>query len=307
MADKRLAIFDGNGIVYAAAAANRLSTEDGRQTGGIHGGIQSLKAAALVVRPTAVIVVWDSPDGADRRRRIYPHYKNRRYDSPEVSAFRKDLTAQMDVADAILRSLGVLTLRVPGYEADDVIAALALMFKPDESVIVSNDKDFGQLVDEHISLYLVARRKTITNTNFGMFTRDILKAKKLVTRNSLPLFRALTGDDSDTIPGIPGIGPVLAAKYVEGCTMPEDLLDKHHDNKGKKVQSMLENIGMIRTYMEIMNLRQSLEDEELVDGIRERLTPPTPDNRKLLALTTEYELNTIRSHMQSIQRAFRVI
>ena len=215
-------IIDGNSLAYASQAIverdpkKRLIHPNGSEVTAIFGVIRAIKASISMLcthrTPERIIVTWDSR--AQWRRDIYPAYKGNR-DSEERNETVEALKAQRSDIETILTPLGIDQLRIHGSEADDIAAMLTdlALRKGHDVVLVSNDKDWAQLVGEHVNFHSPLRslkgRDEYTLDSFHELTGFNISPTQFVD------FKALTGDSSDNIPGVGGIGEKGAASLLE--------------------------------------------------------------------------------------------
>lgn len=211
---------DGTGLAVRTSRAARrtgLHSSDGTPTGPVMMFIASLARKVRVTRPSHVVITWDGPDASSWRRELYPPYKGNR-DDPGSS--RRDVLAAMEFCGAA----GMLQLEVPGFEADDLLAAVHRARDremPGTALIVcSDDNDMLQLADECTAI-------TGLTTDF-ITTADLVKARWGIVPGYLPYVRALAGDPSDNIPGLPGVGLRRAVRMFREAGMewplPEEAL-----------------------------------------------------------------------------------
>ena len=159
--------------------------------------------------------------GTNRRKEFYPQYKANRKEAPQ------DLLAQLPVAIEWLEKMGLPTLSLQGYEADDCIATLATLAKKDgyETQIISHDKDLYQLIGEGIYIFDYAKKQAITQKEcyekFGVLPNDFI------------MYQSIVGDSSDNVPGIKGIGPKGAQSILAHFKSLESLyenIEKDYEN-----------------------------------------------------------------------------
>ncbi len=209
-------LIDGMNLVMKSAFSLKgLSTEAGVETGVIYGFLQSLSVTARKYMPTDIIVAWEGKYSKDWRRQIYSGYKAKRKEKSKI-----DMTpvwVQVDILHDFLHELGIGSIAVDGQEADDVIASLTYAY-PDKSVVIaSSDHDLLQLVTPNVIWY--SGKDEIALTNF--------QNKVGVPIDRFIDMKVITGDSSDEIPGIKGIGEKTAKdllnridldRYVEKYT-----------------------------------------------------------------------------------------
>lgn len=205
---KRLVIIDGKSVFYRGYyAMGNLSTSEGVPTGGVYGFAAIAMEIVRKLDPTKVVVAWDSRSSTSKRKAIYNEYKAGRVKPGE------DFYAQIPYLEELVRALGWGFVECEDYEADDIIGTLAREADEEggwETFIVSSDLDMLQIVDENTRMYRILK---------GFSELEELDVagveKKYGIRKSQFLdLKALKGDSSDNIPGVPGVGEKTAAKLL---------------------------------------------------------------------------------------------
>jgi len=202
-----LYLLDSYAFIYRAhfAFMNRpLRSADGRNVSAVYGFFRFVFSLFDERNPQAFAAVFD-PKGKTFRHEMYAEYKATRQKTPE------DLHAQVPIVEEILRALGVPILRAEGYEADDVIATLAERARAEgrECWIVSGDKDLLQLVGGPVRALRAG-----TNFNWQSYGPEEVRAEWGVEPARILDYLSLTGDSSDNIPGVKGIGDKTAVKLL---------------------------------------------------------------------------------------------
>jgi len=203
-------LVDGYNLAYRAFhAIPDLTRADGFPTNALHGWVKTLWRLWDQERPAACVVFFDL-GGAQDRLALLPEYKAQRAEMPE--ALRK----QIEPLKALTRALGFVGYERNGVESDDLLAAqaVALAAEGHEVLVVSSDKDFAQIVGERIK---ILNPPPPGNPKAGWRTMDAagVKEKFGVPPEQIADLLALVGDTSDNIPGLDGVGPKTAAKWLE--------------------------------------------------------------------------------------------
>ena len=201
-------IFDGNNLAYRMwKNGTNLTTSKGVSVSVIYGFVNSISSVCKKFKATKVVVVWDHKPVV--RREIYSEYKKKRHQgkTPEEQEEYKEYIAQINkLFYDILQHLGIHQYKLDNVEADDIISELA---RSSTCIIVSEDKDFLQLVSSTVSVYRPIRDEFWSIQEF--------KDKKGLTPLQYLFTRVLEGDSSDEIPGVKGIGEkrskALISKY----------------------------------------------------------------------------------------------
>jgi len=199
-----LVLIDGPNYVFRAfhAIRHNLSNSRGEPTNAVFGYVQMLRSILKELKPTHIAVAFD-PKGGTFRNEIYSEYKAHRPPMPE------ELAAQWPSVFEITDGFRLNRICIDNYEADDVIATLARQAEARgwDVTIVSTDKDLMQLVNGRIWMLDTMRGKS--------YGPDEVKEKWGVGPGRIRDLLALTGDTSDNVPGVPGIGPKTAAQLLE--------------------------------------------------------------------------------------------
>ncbi|MEI7551834.1 MAG: 5'-3' exonuclease H3TH domain-containing protein [Verrucomicrobiota bacterium] len=202
-------LVDGFNLAYRCFyAVPELTRSDGFPTGALHGWVKSLWRLADQEKPVATLVFFDL-GGSQDRLALHAEYKAQRAEMPEP------LRQQIAPIKAFTRAMGLVGIEREGIESDDLLAsqAVALAREGHEVLIVSADKDFAQVVDEHIKLLLPP---PTANPKLGWRVLDAagVTEKFGVPPTQIADYLALVGDTADNIPGLMGVGPKTAAKWL---------------------------------------------------------------------------------------------
>jgi DNA polymerase-1 len=232
-AARPLVLVDGSSYLYRAFhAMPALTNSHGEPTGAVYGVVNMLRRLLLQYEPQHIAVVFDAK-GKTFRDEIYAEYKAHRPPMPD------DLAAQIEPIHAIIRAMGLPLLQVEGVEADDVIGTLARQAaRIGNSVLISTgDKDLAQLVDEHITLI-----NTMTDT--------LLDPAGVVEKFGVPPARivdylALVGDTSDNVPGVPGVGPKTAAKWLQQYGSLDNIVAQADSLSGKVGENLRASLALL--------------------------------------------------------------
>ena len=202
-------LVDGFNLAYRCFfAIPELSRADGFPTNALHGWVKSLWKLADQEKPVGTLVFFDL-GGAQDRLALHPEYKAQREEMPEA------LEKQLPYVRALTRAMGCVGIEQAGIESDDLLAAeaVSLARQGHDVLIVSSDKDFAQIVSQQIKILLPP---PTANPKLGWQVRDEagVREKFGVPPSQIADFLALVGDTSDNIPGINGVGPKTAAKWL---------------------------------------------------------------------------------------------
>lgn len=232
---KKLFLLDGHALVYRAhfAFINRpMINGKGINTSAMFGFTRTLWDLMKKQDPTHLAVVFD-PKGPTFRNDIAADYKANREETPE------DIVVAFPYVHQILEAFKIPVIIIDNFEADDVIGTLAKQAarKDYEVYMVTPDKDYGQLVEENIYMYKPSRM----GNGIDILGVEEIKEKWGIDRPEQVIdMLGLMGDKVDNIPGVPGIGPKTAAKFIQQYDNMENLLDHADEIKGKNQERLKE-------------------------------------------------------------------
>ena len=252
---KRLVLIDGKSVFYRGYyAMGALSLSDGTPTGGVYGFAAIAMEIVERLKPSKVVVAWDSRDSTAQRRKIFAEYKAGRVKPGE------DFYAQIPLLIELVGDLGWTFVEVPEYEADDIIGTLSR--QADEVVdsngkcewetyIISSDLDMLQIVDENTHMWRILK-------GFSKIEQiDVaeVEAKYGIFKAQFLDFKALKGDASDNIPGVAGIGEKTAAGLLSEYGSLDGIYEHIEEIKGSvkgKLEAGRESAYMSRELAQIM-------------------------------------------------------
>src|SRR5271168_3889786 len=283
MSARKLILVDGSGYLYRAFhALPPLSNSKGEPTGAILGVLNMLNKMIKEESPDRIAVVFDAP-GRTFRDDLFEQYKEHRPPMPD------DMRSQVQPLYDAVAAMGLPLLRVPGVEADDVIGTLAKQGAAAgfDVLISTGDKDMAQLVGPQIELI-----NTMSNSRLD---RDGGKAKFDVFPEQIVDYLALVGDSSDNIPGITGVGPKTAAKWLAQYQTLDGLV-AHAGDIGGKVG---ENLRNELPALELSRKLATLDTRLALDMTPEDLVPGVADHARLRELYTRLELRALLKSLES--------
>ena len=277
MSASPLVLVDGSSYLYRAFhALPPLSTAAGQPTGAVLGVVNMLYKLLDEVKPERMAVVFDAP-GRTFRDDLYAEYKANRPPMPD------ELSAQVEPLYEAIKAMGICLLRMEGVEADDVIGTLARQAAAagQATVISTIDKDFAQLVDDRVTLV-----NTMDNTRLD---RAGVAEKFGVPPQQITEYLALVGDSIDNIPGIPGVGPKTAAKWLQQYGDLATLKAKAGEVGGKVGDRLREALGTLDLSKQLATIRCDVELPLSVDELE--LKPQ--DSERLGALFERLEFTRL--------------
>ena len=227
---KRLFLIDGYALLYRAHYAlirNPLITSYGLHTSALYGFVNQVFSLIQKEKPEYFAAIFDSKEKTFRHDK-YPEYKSHRPPMPD------ELQSQLPHLWDLLDAMQIRTMKKPGFEADDIIGTLAKDGdKNDIDVyIVSGDKDFMQLMNEHIFLYTPGRR----GESPTIYDHDGVVDRWGVPPDKIIDLLGLMGDSSDNVPGVAGVGPKTAVKLIKKYGSLEASLDQAESQKNARVR-----------------------------------------------------------------------
>ena len=273
----KLVLVDGSSYLYRAFhALPPLTNSRGEPTGAVLGVVNMLNKLIKDEQPDRIAVVFDAP-GRTFRDELFEQYKAHRPPMPD--ALRAQVQPLLDVVTA----MGLPLLRVPGVEADDVIGTLAKRAVADGLVvsISTGDKDMAQLVGPGIELV-----NTMSGTRLDSAG---VKAKFDVLPEQMVDYLALVGDASDNIPGVSGVGPKTAARWLAQYGSLDAIVEQAAQIPGK----VGENLRAELEKLELSRRLATIATDVPIDAGPQQLRAAPPDLAALRALYTRLEFRLL--------------
>jgi len=267
--DDHIMVFDGLNTFIRAFGATPSTNEDGDHVGGITGFLFSIGKAIRDFKPSRCVIVFDGRGGSARRKKIYGDYKAnranktrlRRHDHQNYGTIEDEQEAmrhQFSRLVSYLDNLPVTFISMDGIEADDTIAYIADMYKDisKKITIVSTDRDFYQLVSDQLQVWSPIKKK--------MYDTQSIIDEFGVHPHNYVVYRSFTGDTSDNIPGVNGIGPKTILKAFPELNSAveftlEDLQSKCESklqlNETRNYEKISANYDILDKNYRLMNLK----------------------------------------------------
>ncbi|WP_407317938.1 DNA polymerase I [Isoptericola halotolerans] len=253
----RLLLIDGHSMAYRAffALPDTLVTSSGQVTNAVYGFFSMLTNLLRDEAPTHLAVAFDAGRVTFRTER-FAEYKGNRDATPEV--FR----GQVPLIKEVLEALRVPALQREGIEADDILATLARQGTEAgmDVLVCSGDRDSLQLVTDEVTV--LYPKKGVSE--LARMTPEAVEAKYKVRPERYPDLAALVGETSDNLPGVPGVGPGVAAKWITQFGDLDSLLERQGEVTGKRGEALREHADQVRLNRELNAL---LTDVELPLGV----------------------------------------
>ena len=283
----RLLLIDGHSMAYRAFYAlpvENFATSTGQPTNAVFGFTSMLANLLRDEEPTHVAVAFDAGRTTFRTER-FESYKGNRAATPEP--FR----GQVDVIKRLLATMHIQVLDKPGFEADDILATLTARARDQgmQVEVCSGDRDSFQLVGPDVTVLYPVRGVS----ELARMTPEAVEAKYGVPPQRYPDLAALVGETSDNLPGVPGVGPKTAAKWIlqhDGLAGVLENADRITGKAGESLRANLEQVALNR------ELNRLLDDLDLPLGPEDLAVRPW-DRAALHALLDELEFRTLRDRM----------
>lgn len=285
--DKKLFLIDAYALIYRSYYAfikNPRINSKGLNTSAILGFVNVLQDVLKTESPTHIAVAFD-PSGPTFRHEAFPQYKAQRPATPE------DIKLSVPIIKEIISAFNIPILEVAGYEADDVIGTVSKLAeqKGFEVFMLTPDKDYAQLVSEHIYIY-----RPRHGGGYEILGVSEACAKWQITSTAQIIdYLGLMGDSSDNIPGCPGVGEKTAVKLLADFGSIENLLNHTDELKGALKKKVEENVDMINfsKFLATIRLDVPIEfDEDL-------LVLQNPDVQKLKKIYADLEFKNLLSKL----------
>jgi len=249
---KKSFIIDGHSLAHRCFYAMPPLATRGKPMGAVFGMAKILLKILTEENPDFLGVAFDHPSPTFRHRE-FPDYKAQREKTPD------DLRPQFDDLKRLLEVMGIPIYEVEGFEADDVLGSLAQEFKEKnyETYIITGDKDTFQLVDEKIRVRYTQRgiTETVDYTPEQLEKRYGLKPHQLID------VKALMGDSSDNIPGVPGVGEKTAIQLIKKYGNLEKVLENRSEIKGKRGQAIEDSKDLVLLNKKLVTIDTGLKLE----------------------------------------------
>nr|WP_275587068.1 DNA polymerase I [Arcanobacterium pluranimalium] len=281
-------LIDGHSMAFRsfyALPAESFRTASGTYTNSVHGFVNTLLRLMKDYDPSHIVVAFDLPGGTFRTR-DFADYKGGRKATPE------EFKGQISIIQELLDTVGISWLTVEDYEADDIVATLATIGaqRGMKVFIASGDKDSYQLVNDDISvLYPMPRSQML------VMTPQVVQERTNVSPQRYSDLAALVGEGADNIPGVPGVGPKTAVKWLEQYGDLEGILDHADEIKGKVGESLRAHIDQVRLNRKLNELVRDLPIGENFDDFM----PKGVDRRSFHELCDALDFSSVRDRVLS--------
>lgn len=289
---QKLILIDGHSLAFRGFFGVPIDFDDavdGIYTNAVRGFFMMLTSLIKNEKPTHIAVAFDTSSDTFRKK-DFPQYKAGR------SKFPKELSGQFEMIQSLLTSAQISHFNQVGYEADDIIATLAKMGLEANSTIsiASGDKDAIQLISSQTTLLFPgARGYSCPNC----LTIDKIKEKYGVEPHLYPDLAAIVGERADNLLGVPGVGPKIAAKWLQKYGSLAGIVQNRDTIAGKAGAALRENIDSVLLNRKLNALVDSVPIQSTFDDLKIK----TPDFKLLSA---EFESKKLGSLFTRFHRVY---
>ena len=280
----KLYLLDAYALIYRAYYAflkNPRINSKGENTSAILGFVNTLEEVIQKEQPTHLGVAFD-PAGGTFRHEAYPEYKAQREETPEAIRFA------VPIIKRLLQAYNIPILEEPGYEADDVIGTLAHQADKMgiETFMMTPDKDYGQLVTEHVKMYRPAVGKSAEEI---LGPTEVNQKWGISSPTQVIDILGLMGDSVDNIPGCPGVGEKTASKLIQDFGSIENLIENTDKLKGALKEKVENNIEQIKTSKWLATIKTDVPIQLDMDMLKVE----EPNQEALQKIFEELEFRTL--------------
>lgn len=281
---QKLFLLDGMALFYRAHFAlirSHRYTSGGLCTSGVFGMTNAVLDILAREDPTHIAVAFDTREPTQRHI-DYPQYKAQRDVMPE------DMQAQQPYIDRLFTAMQIPVIKMPGYEADDVIGTLALQAADQgfRTLMVTPDKDYHQLVRDDVLIYKPGRKGGEVEL-IGI--PEVLAKWEIERVDQVIDILGLMGDSSDNIPGIPGIGPKTAQKLIAKYGTIESLIEHSSELKGKQRERVEENVDLALLSKRLVTIQLDVPHDLTIESFKRQKN----ETKELKELFMELEFDSL--------------
>lgn len=255
-----LYLVDGSSYLFRAYhALPPLTNARGEPTGAVFGVANMLRKLVAELKPEYIAIIFDAK-GKNFRHELYKDYKANRPPMPD------ELREQIKPLHDLVKSMGLPLISIEGVEADDVIATLARQAEKHgwKAKISTIDKDIMQLVNKNIQI--INDVKKVEYDEQGVLDKFGVPANLIID------YLALIGDKVDNVPGIPGVGPKTAVKWLNEYKSLEGIIENAHMIKNKAGQNLRDNIDQLPLSKELVTLKDDVMLDITLDDLKKKNT-----------------------------------
>lgn len=286
----KLMLLDGNSIMNRAFyAIPILTTKEGHHTNAIYGFLNILFKYISEENPSSIGVVFDLPKPTFRHLK-YSEYKGNRKKSPD------ELRCQFPTIKEILKSMKIDVYEKEGFEADDLLGTIAKLSEKsnEQCIIISGDRDLLQIATDNIKIKIPTTKQGKTVTE-NYFAKDVIDIYGL-TPDEFVDYKALMGDTSDNIPGVPSIGDKTASKIIKEYKTVENAIENASDIKPKRAS---ENLITFKEQALLSKFLVTIKTDVKIEYTSNN-NAPNIFNQDFLDMCKKYELNSLISKFSNL-------
>lgn len=288
----KLLLIDGSSLIHRAFfALPQLTNSKGVHTGAVYGLCSMLLKLLSDVKPGYTVVAFDKSRKTFRTE-LYAAYKGQRKPTPS------ELSEQFPLAEQVLKGLGIASLEIDNYEADDIIGTFVEKAPDDvEIIIVTGDRDELQLVDKRTKVYFT--KKGITDIQV-FDEEEFARCYEGLAPKQLVELKGLMGDASDNIPGVPGVGPKTALKLIKAYGTVENVLQNIEAVEGKSLKAKLaDNQDSARMSRRLAEICREAPVDAMLENYRLK-----PIGARARAILGELEFRNMYARFEKVLGSF---
>ncbi|MGO1320779.1 MAG: DNA polymerase I, partial [Galactobacter sp.] len=283
-------VLDGHSMAFRAfyaLPADNFLTATGQYTNAVHGFTSMLLKLIDQREPTHVAVAFDL-DTRTFRSEAYTEYKGGREKTPE------EFKGQIPLIEKVMEALNITTMTMDGYEADDLLASVSAQAADAgfDVIVVSGDRDAFQLINDHVTV--LYPKKGISDIP-PMDSAAVMEKYGVLPEN-YPDLAALVGEKADNLPGIPGVGPKTAAKWIGLYGSALQVLEHADEVKGKAGENLRAHMDDVRRNRELNALIRTLE----LPATLEQMKLSTPDGDAVDEVFNALEFRSLRKRVGEV-------
>ncbi len=302
---EKIVLIDGHSILNRAFyGVPDLTNSEGVHTGGVYGFLNIMLKILDEEQPQYLAVAFDVHHPTFRHE-LYSEYKGTRKGMPE------ELHEQVPILKEVLSAMGVKILELPGYEADDILGTVARRAEAAglEVRLVSGDRDMLQLATDHVCIRIPKTKKGVTTVE-DYFASDLLEQMGVTPKEFIDV-KALMGDSSDNIPGVPGIGEKTAYALIQRYHSLGEVfahLEEIKPNRAKNALTGQEEIANLSRTLAEINTDSPVEFELSQGRLGELFTPEAyPLLKKLELKSLMSKFGEGSRTLQSVEQKFKLV
>ena len=285
---KRAILIDGNNLLFrsyyaTAYTGNTMKNSKGFPTNALFGFVNMMNKIINEENPENIMVAFDK--GKNFRHEKYDNYKAGRIETP------KELLDQFPVAKKILKYMGIVSLEIDNYEADDIIGTFAKMADLDkayDATIISSDKDLLQLISDDVDVKLLKQKDYIMMNKNTFFKEYGIEPIRIID------LKALEGDKSDNIPGVKGVGEKTALNLLREYGTLENIYDNIDNIKGKLKDKLIADKDNAFFSKELATIYKDIDFDISFEDLKRKEI----DEKKLYNLYEELEFYSFIKNRQ---------